>query len=72
VSERELSPIRIVRHSVIPDSGSFEVRFADGRPSLYWYWDDNASRRSVRNCLDQATAKKQAQDFARAEQDKLP
>jgi hypothetical protein len=64
--------IRIIRHSVIPESGSFEVRFDDGRPSLYWYWDDNAGRRSVRNCLDQESAKKQAQEFARAARDKLP
>jgi hypothetical protein len=62
--------IRIIRHSVIPESGSFEVRFDDGRPSLYWYWDDNESRRSVRNCLDQEAAKKQAQEFARAVRDK--
>jgi hypothetical protein len=64
-----MANIRIIRHSVIPESGSFEVRFADGRPSLYWYWDDNASRRSVRNCLDQEAAKKQAQEFARAVRD---
>jgi hypothetical protein len=61
--------IRIIRHSVIPESGSFEVRFDDGRPSLYWYWDDNESRRSVRGCLDQESAKKQAQEFARAVRD---
>jgi hypothetical protein len=40
-----------------------------GAPSLYWYWDDNASRRSVRGCLDQESAKKQAQEFARAVRD---
>jgi hypothetical protein len=62
-------PIRIIRHSVIPESGSFEVRFADGRESRYWYWDDNESRRSVRGCLDQESAKKQAQEFARAVRD---
>jgi len=62
----EGDPVRIIRHSVIPDSGSFEVRFADGRPSLYWYWDDNKSRRSVRNCDDQETAKAKAQEFARS------
>lgn len=59
-------PIRIIRHSAIPDSGSFEVRFSDGRESRYWYWDDNPGRRSVRNCLDQETAKQQAQEFARS------
>jgi hypothetical protein len=64
-----MANIRIIRHSVIPESGSFEVRFADGRESRYWYWDDNAGRRSVRNCLDQESAKKQAQEFARAVRD---
>jgi hypothetical protein len=28
--------------------GSFEVRFADGRPSVYYYWDDIAGRRRCR------------------------
>jgi hypothetical protein len=64
--------IRIIRHSVIPESGSFEVRFDDGRESRYWYWDDNASRRSVRGCLDQESAKKQAQELARAVRDGRP
>jgi len=32
--------IRIIRHEVVPQSGSFEVRFTDGRPSRYFYFDD--------------------------------
>ena len=26
--------IRIIKHEAVPDCGSFEVRFADGRPSV--------------------------------------
>ncbi|MDA9430494.1 hypothetical protein XH88_01570 [Bradyrhizobium sp. CCBAU 51627] len=29
----------------MPDCGSFEVRYGDGRPSRYFYWDDLPSRR---------------------------
>ena len=36
--------IRIIRHEVIPECGSFEVRFADGRPSRYFYWDNVLAR----------------------------
>ena len=59
------APVRIIRHSIVPDCGSFEVRFADGRPSRYWYWDDIPSRRLRPEQVDQETAKKQAQEFAR-------
>jgi hypothetical protein len=34
--------IRIIPHEAVPLSGSFEVRFSDGRPSRYFYWDDIA------------------------------
>jgi hypothetical protein len=37
--------IRIIKHEAVPQTGNFEVRFSDGRPSLYFYWDDVASRR---------------------------
>jgi hypothetical protein len=38
--------VRIIPRALrsIPDSGSFEVWFADGRPSQYFYWDDNPGR----------------------------
>jgi hypothetical protein len=41
--------IRIIPHAPhgIPDCGSFEVWFADGRPSEYFYWDDNPGRASI-------------------------
>jgi hypothetical protein len=58
-------PVRIIRHSIVPDTGSFEVRFSDGRKSVYFYWDDLPSRRLRPELLTQEEAKKQAQEFAR-------
>jgi hypothetical protein len=37
--------VRILRHGVISKSGSYEVRYADGRESKFFYWDDSRSRR---------------------------
>lgn len=68
-----MSRIRVIRHttSKIPDSGSFEVKYPDGRESVRFYWDDNPGRRSIIGCDDQEAAKGKAQELARAEQDKL-
>ena len=55
----------------MPDAGSYEVRFADGRPSVFFYWDDNAGRRAIIHALSSEEAEKQAKDLARTEQDKL-
>ena len=32
--------IRLIKHEAVPGCGSFEVRFADGRLSKYFYFDD--------------------------------
>ena len=40
-----MSRIRIIKHEAVPRCGSYEVRFSDGRPSKYFYWDDEPSRR---------------------------
>jgi len=37
--------IRIIRHEVVPKCGSYEVRFSDGRPSKYFYYEDIPGRR---------------------------
>jgi hypothetical protein len=47
--------IRIIRHEAVPDCGSYEVRFPDGRPSKYFYWDDVPSRLLRPELLDGAT-----------------
>lgn len=66
-----MNRIRIIRHEAVPQCGSFEVRFPDGRPSKYFYWDDLAGRRMRREVVDSATAEEEAKSLARAEQDKL-
>ena len=35
-----MTAIRLIKHEAVPNCGSFEVRFPDGRPSRYFYWDD--------------------------------
>jgi len=32
--------IRIIKHEAVPMCGSYEVRFSNGRPSKYFYWED--------------------------------
>ena len=63
--------IRIIQREAVPLCGSFEVRFPDGRPSRYYYWDDIPGRR-LRPDLVDSVAAKQAQTLARREQDDLP
>ena len=63
--------IRIIKHEAVPDCGSFEVRYSDGRESRYFYWDDLKSRRLRPEQVDRATALERAKDFARKEREKL-
>jgi hypothetical protein len=61
--------IRIIEHEAVPQCGSFEVRFPDGRESVYFYWDDLPSRRLRPETLDRETALEQAKAAARAAQE---
>ena len=61
-----MSTIRIIKHEAVPQCGSFEVRFADGRPSQYFYWDDLPIRRLNPATLDRETALEKAKAVARA------
>ena len=61
--------IRIIKHEAMPDCGSFEVRYADGRPSRFWYWDDIPGRR-LRPEMTHEAALEAAKAFARAEPDR--
>ena len=57
-NNRVTDRIRIIKREVVPDCGSFEVRFADGRASRFFCWDDLPSRRLRPEILtrDQALA----------------
>ena len=66
-----LDRIRIIRHEVVPQCGSFEVRFPDGRPPRYFYWDDIPGRRLRPDLVESTVAKREAQLLARREQDAL-
>jgi hypothetical protein len=37
--------IQIIKHEAVPKCGSYEVRFFDGRPSKFFYWEDIPGRR---------------------------
>ncbi|WP_456622121.1 MULTISPECIES: hypothetical protein [unclassified Bradyrhizobium] len=63
--------IAIKRHEAVPGTGSYEVRFADGRPSVYFYWDDLPGRRLRPDLLSSEEARLKAQELARTERDKL-
>jgi len=58
--------IRIITHEAVPNCGSFEVRFRDGRAPRFFYWDDVPARRLRPEIL----TRDQALEFARAERDK--
>jgi hypothetical protein len=57
--------IRIIKHEPIRKTGSFEVRFPDGRPSKFFYWDDEPSRR-LPDQVDSKQALREAKTFARS------
>ena len=63
--------IRIIKHEAVLLCGSFEVRFPDGRPSQYFYFDDRPGRRMRPDHVDRHTARRAAQFLARAEQNAL-
>ena len=62
--------IRIIKHEAVPKCGSYEVRFSDGRPSKYFYWEDIPGRRLRSDQADSFQALKDAKAFARAERDR--
>ena len=62
--------IRIIKHEAVPQIGSFEVRFSDGRPSVYYYWDDIPGRRLNPEQMDSSRALEAAKAQARSERDK--
>jgi hypothetical protein len=63
--------ICIIKHEAVPKCGSFEVRFPDGRPSRFFYWDDVPGRRLRPEQVGSKEALEQAKKFARDERDRL-
>jgi hypothetical protein len=57
--------IRIIKHEAVPGCRSFEVRYADGRPSQFFHWDDIPARRLRPETLDREIALEQANAVAR-------
>ena len=58
---------RLIKHEVVPNCGSFDVRFADG--SRFFYWDDEPSRRLRAEQIGREEALDLARSFARAQRD---
>ena len=57
--------VRLIKHETVPGTGSFEVRFADGRRSMYLYFDDLPSRRLRPGQVPREEAFDSARMFAR-------
>ena len=64
-----MSGVRLIKHERVARCGSFEVRYSDGRPSEFFYWDDIPGRRLNPDAVDSQTAPERAKAFARDEQD---
>jgi hypothetical protein len=62
--------VRLIKREAVPNCGSFEVRFPDGRPSKYFYWDDLPSRRLRPDLIGSDQALEEAKAFARAERER--
>ena len=65
-----MANVLLIKHEAVPKCGSFEVRFPDGQPSTYFYWDDLPARRLRPDLLTSAVALEQAKALARAERDR--
>jgi hypothetical protein len=63
--------IRLIKHEAVPDCGSYELRYPDGRPSKCFYFENNPTRRLRPDLVERAVAERVAKIFARAEQHML-
>ena len=61
--------VRLIKHEAVPKSGSYEVRFSDGRPSEFFYWGDIPGRRLNPALVDSQVALERAKAVARIERD---
>jgi hypothetical protein len=63
--------VRLIPHEAVLDAGSFEVAYPDGRPSDFFYFEDNSGRRLHPDVMTRPEAQRAAQAKARQEQDAL-
>ncbi len=63
--------VRLIPHEAVLDTGSFEVAYPDGRPSDFFYFEDNPGRRLRQDVMTRAEAQRAAQAKARQEQDAI-
>ena len=63
--------VRLIPHEAVLDAGSFEVAYPDGRPSDFFYFDDNSGRPLRPDVMTRPEAQRAAQAKARQEQDAL-
>lgn len=66
-----MTVVKIRKHEAVPDTGSFEVYFDAGRPSIFVYWDDLPGRRLQPGILTRDQALEEARRVAGAARDKL-
>jgi hypothetical protein len=64
-----MTDVRLIKHEAGPKCGSYEVRFPNGRPSMFFYWDDLPGRRLDPSILTGEQALERAKAVARAELD---
>jgi hypothetical protein len=66
-----MAKVRLIKHEAVPQSGSFEICFPDGRPSKYVYWEDDPGRAASGWARSSSGGPALARIFARAEQHAL-
>ena len=59
--------IRIIKHEAVSQTGSFEVKYSDGQPSRYFYFENVPGRRLRTEQLTMEQALEAAKEFARRE-----
>jgi len=65
-----MNRIRIIKHEAVPKCGSYEVKFPDGRPSKFFYWEGIPGHRLSPDQTDSKQALEEAKAFARAQRDR--
>jgi hypothetical protein len=57
--------IRIIKHEAVPSCGSFEIKYSDGQPSRYFYFEDVPGRRLRSEQMTMEQALEAAKAFAK-------